>query len=118
MRGNVMAKHWAAAGANSLRSNINLNKGFPFVRKFAAYSPQIWTKFERPRQRWLQSSLLGLRLLARDMPQGIGCHVLPIAYGVLARARAGPFAKPVFTTAPRQSGRCLGSDLGCVCNRR
>jgi hypothetical protein len=27
--------------AGSLRSNINLNKGFPFVRQFAAYSPQI-----------------------------------------------------------------------------
>jgi len=104
--------------ADPLRSNINLNKAFPFVRKFAAYSLQNWTKLDRPRQRRLQGSLLALRVPARDVPQGIGCHVLSIAYGVLARARAGPVAERLLTATPRQSGRGLGSDLGRVCNRR
>src|SRR6516164_7094559 len=103
--------------ADPLRSNINLNKAFPFVRKFAAYSLQNWTKLDRPRQRRLQGSLLALRVPARDVPQGIGCHVLSIAYGVLARARAGPVAERLLTATPRQSGRGLGSDLGRVCNR-
>src|SRR6516164_4046839 len=87
--------------ADPLCSNINLNKAFPFALKFAAYSLQIWTKLDRPRQRRLQSSLLALRLRARDVPQGIRCHVLSTAYGVLARARAGPIAERLLTTAPR-----------------
>ena len=101
-----------------LRSNINLNKGFTFVRKFAAYSIQIWTKLDRPRQRRLQSSLLALQLRARDVPQGIGCHVLSIAHGVLARARARPVAERLRTTASRQSGCRVGSDFGRICDRR
>src|SRR5215472_1691034 len=107
MRRRSLGKTAEYPGADALRSNVNLNKGFPFVRKFAAYSIQIWTKFDRPRQRRLQSSLLELRALARDVPQGTGCHVLSIAYGVLARARAGPVAERPFTTASRQSGRRL-----------
>src|SRR5215470_9081774 len=104
-------------GPDPLRSNINLNKGFTFVRKFAAYSIQIWIKLDRPRQRRLQSSLLALRRRARDVPQGIGCHVLSIAHGVLARARAGPVAERLLTAASRQPGRRVGSDLGRVRNR-
>src|SRR5262249_38524841 len=96
----------------------NLNKGFQFVRKFAAYSLQIWRKLDRPRQRRLQSSLLVLRVQARDVPQGIGCHVLSIAYGVLARARAGPIAERLVTEATRQSGRPVGSDFGRDRDRR
>src|SRR5262249_47180596 len=96
---------------------INLNKGFPFVRKFAAYSLQIWRKLDRPRQRRLQNSLLAFKTLAWDVPQGIGCHVLSIADGFLAWARVGPVAERRFTTAPRQSGRGLGGDFCRVRNR-
>ncbi len=101
----------------SAGANINLNKSFPFIRKFEAYSLQIWRKLNRPRQRWFQSCLLTLTLQARDVPQGIGCHVLSVANDVLARAGARAVAERRLTTA-RQSSRPFRGDLRRVRHRR
>jgi hypothetical protein len=62
LRGKIVDQRRDAAEADLLHSIINLNKGFPFVRKFAAYCLQIWRKLDRPPQRRLQGSLLALRL--------------------------------------------------------
>jgi hypothetical protein len=50
--------------------NINLNKSFPFVRKFAAYSLQIWRKLDRLRQRRLQGSLLVFKTAGKGCAAG------------------------------------------------